>query len=142
MSTTNHKGFALMLTGTVDPGGASIAAPIGTLYQNRTDGGIFAKTGAADSAWTELEPLPTEAQQSFAYQCIGGEGAQVTIVLPTARLTNGYLPVVVMGAINGSANAFKQFRVVTSTQTTTQFEIATNADVEAGDVFYIFIPSS
>lgn len=143
--TTNHKGYSLVLTGTDDPSVVGIRAPIGALYQSTDDGTLWEKVDKDDTDWLELAPVPTEEQQSFAYQCTGLEGTTVIIVLPTARLTNGYLPLVTMGATAaGSVNAFKGFRLksVDTLQTTTQFQIETAVAVEAGDVFNIFIPST
>lgn len=134
---TNHQGYVLSLVGDDDPVATSIAAPIGTLYQRTDTGALYMKTGAANNAWTELQQ--SIERQVFEYNCTGAEGDQFAVALPTAASAATYQVQIEMAAADGSANAFKQLRVVSDLNTVNNFTVQFNVPVEAGDVLYVTV---
>ena len=65
-----------LLSGTIDPSAAGLAAPIGSKYWRGPEvSGDFTKTGAADTAWT---PVPTGIYFNVKDGAYGATGDGVT----------------------------------------------------------------
>ncbi len=82
-------------SGSADPSaGGGVVAPIGSCYF-RTDGTIWVKTGAGNTAWVNIATTSTGNigfSQRFTYTVTGAEGdlTALTIALPAARANNTY----------------------------------------------------
>jgi hypothetical protein len=70
--------------------------------------------------------------QVFRYEADGTEGDVVTVPLPAARDSADYNVQVTL--LRATASAIKVLSVVTSSLTTTEFDVELSADIEAGDI--------
>lgn len=129
-----------LLAGAANPSaGAGVVAPIGSLYL-RTDGTLWIKTGATNTAWTSLSGAIGNPQR-FTYVASGAEGATFNVPLPANRANTNYLVWCNQSDVVGGAALM--ITCPATGRAVNQFPVITSSALVGGEVleFYVADPT-
>ena len=128
------SGTTLLLNGAADPtAGGGVVASIGSEYWRTTDATQWIKTGAGNTAWTNIVGSP----QRFTYTVTGIEGdlTALTIALPANRAAATYEVYISQGQSTNILGA----AVLTASKTIAQFVMQLTGAATAGDIFNFLV---